>query len=1157
MNKLFIVIKNELTRYFISPLAYVYLLTFLLLNGSFAIYFGDFFNRGQADLLSMFSFQPWLYLLFIPGISMRLWSEEFRTKTIVQIVTMPISIKSLVLGKFFASWIFCGLALILTFPFWITINVLGNPDNLVILFGYLASFIIAGCMLAISQTMSALTKNQVIALVLAVIANLVFFWSGIEYILSFFRLFLPNSIIDVIASFSFITHFDTLTMGLIELRDIIFFLSIIIFFNFTTILIINFKTAGTSGWLKSTNKAYYIFAWFFLLLAFLGTNIIANNQTRNIYFDATSEKIFTLSNNTKYILKHLKEPVLGKLYFSNILGQRNPDLRTMFDNVRILLQKYRDISEGKFDYKVYNPKFLSKEEDIAIADGIQPVPLIDLNQNALFGLSLEDEINNKNVIPFFATTNSGELEQIITSKIYQLHHKKKSIGVVSGLPLFGSIEGDGSVLGQHWKIIDVWQETYNVYNIVKDEDFNHNFDALVLFYPQNLSEVFIDKIKEYSKNSGKILLILDPANEASRLYSYQNKKLQASSVDELTDFWKIKFYKDYVVADLKNSLTVDTTEDYKENPTFSQDVIQFRTLKNDMNPYHAITKNLQSIMFASASIISPNSSAIDEGKIEFTPLIRASDVSSVMTSKVVLDGLNPQEILNYFVPDDNQKIIAAEVRGLEADNQFNLVVVADSDFLYEKFWAKNINLLENTYTHSEYDNANFTINALDFLIGNDDLIGLRGKTTTSKKFENIEKIRRENSFIYKKKENELLKKINEVQQGLQEIWNKKDFEERENFTPDELSIIANVRNNLNSLKEELSILRMSAFENIKVIERKVIFVNIWLIPSIITGLIMFTFLIKNRKKLKGFNFKPDIPFTRLALSCTLLLLLGVISISLSNKSSVDEFEGKLAFPDIAKNINNIEKISIQSNKSSLTFIKKDGLWILEENQLLPVYQERIRKLLTTLADASFYEKKSNKAENLHLFDLAPIENKSSNVLQIEIFSPNNLIQKFELGKINLDLGRGSKAAFVKFENQFQVWKIIADFVDMNLDYKNWTYKHLWDLRFGRFYSKQNNEKEEDRLLYLMKTLLNVEYSDIDDFKNYSDLKPENHIKLNVEDNNYVTMYFYKTDDKNFVRYDFAEENQNHHLKLFEMYIKDKVVFIDTNIMEIILEQLRK
>jgi len=210
MPKTWIVARNELYRYFISPLAYVYLIAFLLLNGSFAVYFGDFFNRGQADLSSMFAFQPWIYLIFIPGISMRLWAEEFRQQTIVQIMTLPVPAAAYVWGKFLASWLFCGLALLLTFPFWLTVNWLGNPDNGVILGGYLGSFLLAGCMLAISQTMSALTKNQVIALVLSVIANLLFFLSGVEYVLSFFRAFASQTFIEMIASFSFLTHFQTL-----------------------------------------------------------------------------------------------------------------------------------------------------------------------------------------------------------------------------------------------------------------------------------------------------------------------------------------------------------------------------------------------------------------------------------------------------------------------------------------------------------------------------------------------------------------------------------------------------------------------------------------------------------------------------------------------------------------------------------------------------------------------------------------------------------------------------------------------------------------------------------------------------------------------------------------------------------------------------------
>ena len=369
MNKLWVVTKNEFFRYFISPLAYVYLICFLLLNGSFAVYFGHFLERGQADLLPMFSFQPWLYLLFIPGISMRLWAEEFRTKTILQIITMPVSIPALVWGKFFASWMFCALALLLTFPFWITVNLLGSPDNTVILISYVGSFLLAGCMLAISQTMSALTKNQVIALVFAVIANLVFFLSGIEYILGIFRSFAPLSIIDMVASFSFLSHFETIVHGLLEARDIVFFASLILLFNLTTVLIISFKTAGTTPWLKSSRPGYYVMIFLILLIGFTGLNLTANNLLRRYQYDFTEEKLFTLTDATRNILRNLPEPVTAKLYYSRILGERSPELRLMFDKIRLLLQRYASLSDGKFSYQIYNPLPLSDVEDRALNAG--------------------------------------------------------------------------------------------------------------------------------------------------------------------------------------------------------------------------------------------------------------------------------------------------------------------------------------------------------------------------------------------------------------------------------------------------------------------------------------------------------------------------------------------------------------------------------------------------------------------------------------------------------------------------------------------------------------------------------------------------------------------------------------------------------------------
>ena len=1154
MKKLWIVCKNELFRYFVSPLAYVYLLSFLLLNASFTLYFGNFFGRGQADLQSMFVFQPWLYLLFIPGIAMRLWAEEFRNKTIVQLVTMPVSIRTLVCGKFFAAWLFCGLALLLTFPFWITVNILGSPDNNVIILGYIASFILAGCMLAISETMSALTKNQVIALVLAVIANLVFFWSGIEYILSFFRLFLPDTIIDVIASFSFLSHFDTLSIGLLELRDVIFFISIIFFFNFTTILIVNFKTAGTSGWLKSNNRGYYICAWSMLLLAFLSINILANDLTRNIQYDATEKKIFTLTENSKNILRHLKEPVLAKLYFSPVLEQRNPALRNIFDNIRLLLKKCRDVSNGNFDFKIYHPKFLSEEEDIAIASGLQPIPLIDLNQNSLFGLSLEDTLQNKQVIPFFAQERQGDIEQDIISKIRSLHLQKKTVGILAGLPIFGTDSPDGSILGQPWQIINLLQENYELINIVRPEDFNYNMDALILFYPRPYPKEFVTAIKNYSRKGGKILILMDPANEASRLYSMENFKLEASDIGNLSDFWHFIFYKDYVVADLKNSITVDATANYKTNPTFSQDVIQFRIKSEDMNPKHPVTQNLNEIIFASASVVIPEPKAYKEGKIAFYPLLRASKISEIMPSGVVIDGLNPKEILRYFEPDDNQKILAAEIIGLEPENPFKLIVVADTDFLYDTFWGTKKSFLESEYFVNTFDNANFLLNAIDYLIGNNDLLNLRGKTEQAHPFSGIETMRRLNSLNFTKQEEAIFAEIDSAKAAMQEVWNKKDFEGRENFTADELAAIAKVRSQLNTLRQKLSNIREQAFADIHKIDTITSLINLLFIPTLLILILLGTrlkFLLKQNNFRKNY-IVFDKKFIKLSIFCLSLFTLSMISVYISNKSSVDAYEGKKAFPSVIKQINNINNITLSSRQNTLSFQNKNGLWILADNDTRPVYQERIRRLLTTIAEAKFFERKSNKAENLGLFNLLPLDDKNSKTVEIELKNDNNIIQRFDLGDINVDLGRGSRAAYIKFDNQFQVWEITGDFVDMDLDMQKWTYSNLWDLRYGRLYSPNNIPSEQENLLNFMKYALNTPIKPTAETPSSQPLKTTT---LYAENGDKVSLSLYKENNKAYALLDFDKNNSNQHLKLASKYFNHKFLEIDVQQLEKIIEHL--
>lgn len=243
MRSTLIIFRRELASYFATPLAYVFIVIFLVMAGVLAYFVGNFFDRGQADLQPFFTFHPWLYLVLIPALAMRLWAEERRSGTIELFLTLPISMGAAVLGKFLASWVFAGIALALTFPFWITVNVLGQPDNGVILASYIGSFLMAGAFLSIGAALSALTKSQVIAFVITAAVCFLFTVSGSSVVLGFLDGWAPQAVLHGVASFSFLDHFNAIIRGVIDLRDAVFFISVIALFLFANAVIIDLKKA--------------------------------------------------------------------------------------------------------------------------------------------------------------------------------------------------------------------------------------------------------------------------------------------------------------------------------------------------------------------------------------------------------------------------------------------------------------------------------------------------------------------------------------------------------------------------------------------------------------------------------------------------------------------------------------------------------------------------------------------------------------------------------------------------------------------------------------------------------------------------------------------------------------------------------------------------
>ncbi|MEI6149659.1 MAG: ABC transporter permease [bacterium] len=249
MNSTKAIFKRELRSYFESAVAYVFLIVFLMLTSFLTFGVGQFYENGQADLRGFFFWHPWVYLILVPAVAMRLWAEERRSGTIELLLTMPVTLTQAILGKFLAAWAFLALALLLTFPVTLTTLYLGDPDLGVATTGYIGSLLLAGAYLAVGVMTSAMTRNQVISFVLAVVVCLFLLLAGWPPVTDFLvqavqdhpsLQWLPHGV----ASFSFMSHYESVQRGVITLRDIAYYVSVIVFMLFATHLVLDNRRAA-------------------------------------------------------------------------------------------------------------------------------------------------------------------------------------------------------------------------------------------------------------------------------------------------------------------------------------------------------------------------------------------------------------------------------------------------------------------------------------------------------------------------------------------------------------------------------------------------------------------------------------------------------------------------------------------------------------------------------------------------------------------------------------------------------------------------------------------------------------------------------------------------------------------------------------------------
>jgi len=241
MSPTMAVLRRELRSYFVTPVAYVFLVIFLVLSGILTFYVGDFYDRGIADLQPFFVMHPWLYLILVPAVSMRLWAEEAKSGTLELLLTLPINLWQAMLGKFLAAWLFVGLALLLTFPVWVTVNYLGSPDNGIIIAGYVGSWLMAGAFLAIGACLSTITSSQVVAFILTAVVCVLLILAGQSQVLDFFQGTLPRRLVNGVAHLSMLRHYEGIARGVLDVRDLLYFILTIAAWLTAGVLVLDMK----------------------------------------------------------------------------------------------------------------------------------------------------------------------------------------------------------------------------------------------------------------------------------------------------------------------------------------------------------------------------------------------------------------------------------------------------------------------------------------------------------------------------------------------------------------------------------------------------------------------------------------------------------------------------------------------------------------------------------------------------------------------------------------------------------------------------------------------------------------------------------------------------------------------------------------------------
>ena len=849
------IIKKEIYNYFKTPLAVTFTVIYLVACGVSVFYIGNILEKNTADLSVFFKMNIWLYVFLIPALSMRLFAEEEKTGTKELLYTLPVSPTSTVIGKFLASLFFLFCTLLLTFPYVLTVNLIGNPDNGVIFAGYLSTLFLGAAFLAIGTFFSSLTGNQVIAFVLTVLFCLFFIVIGNEKVIVFLTGYFPNTMVKMVASLGFYTHFASVIRGVVYANDLIFFTTFCGFWLYMTVLRVDVYNGGFTG-LKV----------FLALVIFVSLNIFAYYSLSFIRFDMTEESLYTLTPETKKIVSEIKEPIIIKAYISSNITEKSSKFADYGARILDMLDHYRSLSKGKLLVEVYDPKPFSVQEEDAIAYNLHSVEVDKTGNRGYLGLVAINSVGDTAKIPFLDIFDENFMEYRLSKLLYDLSNSRRlKVGVLSGID---DIDGVGisplsapTTFKPRWAIMEELYANYDVrmLNPYKYE-LPENLDILIMINPKAILDKVLYGIDQFLMRGGKILVFTDPYMESEDLYD--RNPVMNTNINEVLARWGINALSDEVVLDPIYAREVNIPKEGKKiypgwlslNDGFS------------VNRNSEITKGLKLLNFASAGYLNL---ADVNGDVKSEVLLKTSSrAGTVKVDRVIENGDN-ERLAPYYADGGKELILAARLKGkfvsafdeppsriigkkwtfdhiTEADDNAEIIVVSDIDFLYEGMWAKRVYEKSMTPIINPFaSNGDFVINAVDYLGGRSFLNRIREKRMTTKRtFKAISDRTAALNAEHLKKEAVLRKALLKGREQINAIAKSKNsgFDLHA-----DLEKMTSLENAIYKIRREIADNRQYVSEKIDSMLNRIKWLNILALPCVLLVVYSILTVIRNRK----------------------------------------------------------------------------------------------------------------------------------------------------------------------------------------------------------------------------------------------------------------------------------------------------------------------